>query len=396
MDNNQVLNLVKASIWGSKAAPDIQVSETVFNEMKAHSIAALPAYILSTMELSDELREKWKNYILQTISFNCNYMHEQEKIPLSIPYAVLKGSAAAQYYPHPLLRAMGDIDLITSRDTFLYACEELIQNGYSEVTSFNENEYGRHRTFIKNGITLEMHSFFALLNDKDKSKYLDDLIISNINESHVLPDLVNGLVLLEHINQHLERGLGLRQIIDWMMFVHKHLPDEKWDDFQKLVGNTGLKTLAITVTKMCEMYLGLLPRKWSSNADESLSSELLNYLMESGNFGIKLKQNDDIELNVFLSARTPKVAFRLLKERGLANWKAAQKHNYLRRFAWLYQLWRYFYKGFCRKYGRSKVKRNYYRAKKRNELFDALGIKRGSNGIVIYKNGEYIKTDKNL
>ena len=34
--------------------------------------------------------------------------------------------------------------------------------------------------------------------------------------------------------------------------------------------------------------------------------------------------------------------------------------------------------------------KEYEEAKKRNEMFDALGVKRLSKGLVVYKNGRYV------
>ena len=94
-------------------------------------------------------------------------------------------------------------------------------------------------------------------------------------------------MILEHISQHLENGLGLRQIIDWMMFVHKCLPDENWPEFQVLASNIGMETLAIVMTRMCELHLGLPERMWCKSADNELCGQLMDYILACGNFGEK-------------------------------------------------------------------------------------------------------------
>ena len=63
--------------------------------------------------------------------------------------------------------------------------------------------------------------------------------------------MINGLVLLDHVRYHLQGGLGIRQIIDWMMFVHANLNDETWETgFAQLARGAGLETLAVTMTSM--------------------------------------------------------------------------------------------------------------------------------------------------
>ena len=92
------------------------------------------------------------------------------------------------------------------------------------------------------------------------------------------------MVLIEYINQHLEEGFGLHQIIEWMLLVDKWLSNENWDFFWVLLQKTGLEKLAITTTKMCEMYLGLSSRNWCNKADKKLCTELMDYFLASGSF----------------------------------------------------------------------------------------------------------------
>jgi len=384
-----VIHLIQASIWGTQIKSIIE--QNVFDEMNKHAITALPAYILSSLNMPEELLKNWIKSLLQHFSCYTQYMHNQATLPISVPYVILKGTSASQYYPYPELRTMGDIDIITKREDYITACEMLLNSGYVEVSSHAGNEENRHRTFSKNGAIVEIHSYFAMLNDPQTTAYLDDLIIKNIDLSHTLPDLINGLVILEHINQHMEDGLGLRQIIDWMMFVDKCLPNEKWLEFNELVENTGLKKLAIVITRMCEIYLGLPERIWCSNVDKALCEQLMEYILSSGNFGNKRTSDEDISENVFAYARTLKAAYKLLQTQGLINWKAAKNHTTLRPFAWVYQFFRYISRGIKREKATTKIKNEYHEGKKRADLFAALGVKTTAKGFAVYKNGKYVK-----
>ena len=385
-----MLEIIKASLWNS--GEYLAVDWDTYAEMRMHTISMLPAAILANLTMSESLRETWKQDIIQSITnnFQCEYI--QSNIPITVPYAILKGTTAAQYYPHPEYRLQGDIDIITKHEDFQLACDELLNNGYEESFSHPEEaELGRHRAFIRDNIVVELHSFFAMLNNPRKAEYLDNMIISNINPSHVLPDPVNGLVLLEHINQHLESGLGLRQVIDWMMFVDKCLPDGKWLEFQDLAKNSGLEKLAITTTRMCELFLGLPAREWSAKADESLCGQLMEYILSCGNFGNKRKSDSDIGQRVFSRARTPKAVFKLLQERGMVNWRAVEKHPILRPFAWVYQAGRYLMRGFGRDEASTKLRAEYKAANQRNIMFDALGVQQTAKGLAVFRNGKYKK-----
>ena len=378
-----MLNLIKLALWANGSADP---NQDIFREMKRHAIAALPALCLSSIDISPELKQEWKRYVFQQVSLNVKCKYAQSNLPVSVPYTILKGTSAAMYYPHPEYRTMGDIDIMTRREDFDVAYQQLLSNGYRVV-----NELNREVSFVKDGIVIELHRRFATLSEPELDKYLDDLIIDNITPSHVLPDLINGLVLLEHIDQHMEGGLGLRQIIDWMMFVDKCLPDEKWLEFEKLVTNIRLNKLAITTTRMCEIYLGLPSRKWCAEADEKLCGELMDYVLSCGNFGNKKTTDEDISISAMTYASTPKMTFKLLQKQGLHNWKAAKKHKILKPIAWIYQLNRYALRGLKREKALSKLKEEYAAAKKRNAMFEALGINTVSKGTVNLIDGKYVK-----
>ncbi len=383
MYKNELFDLCKLSLWEDSTAIG---NQDLFREMKSHAIAALPASCLRSLSLSPELEGEWKRYILQQITFYAQSCYEQSKLPITVPYVILKGTSAAKYYPHPEYRAMGDIDIMTRREDFDTACKQLVDGGY-RITK----DICKETSLIKNNISIDLHRQFASLNNPDYVKLLDDLIIENINPSHVLPDPINGLVLLNHINQHLEGGIGLRQIIDWMMFVNKCLPDDNWPEFFELVKKIGLEKLAIVCTRMCEIYLGLPHREWCIGADTDLCEQLMEYVLSCGNFGNKKITDSDISENVLFSLSSSKFCFRSLQRRGMINWKATREHKVLRPFAWIYQLFRYASRGLVRDHAVSRIKAEYSSAKKKERMFDKLGVKTAAKGLVIFKDGKYEK-----
>ena len=381
---NGTVDLLQAALW-NRTIP--VTDKNAYDMLMRHSIEALPASILSQVQMPDDLRKEWTETIIKQIAYNTHCVYMQNQLPLTVPYVILKGTAAAQYYPYPEYRTLGDIDIITQREDFSQAYKELLENGF-RISKESEREVG----FVKNGVEVELHRYFASLNDPRQAQYMDDLLLEHITPSHILPDEINGFVLLEHINQHLEKGLGLRQIVDWMMFVDKCLTDEKWQAFKVHAEKIGLEKLAISVTRMCEIYLGLPQRKWSSKANEKLCEHLMNYIMSCGNFGYMREENmNSIGENVFYWGRTPKSLFALLQDRGMANWKAAQRNTVLKPFAWAYQIFRYLVKGLKRDEASGKIKKEYESAKQRSKMFEELGVKQAAKGLAVYREGKYVK-----
>lgn len=375
---SKMVGLIRASLWDEQVS-GLTVGWDEIEELGKHTIIAIPAPILSELSIAADIRNNWKRVIINQVSCFTKYQHEQANLPITVPYLVLKGMAAAKYYSHPEYRTMGDIDILTRKEDYETACAMLLGNGYQEMTQENEEDFGRHRSFTRSGIVIEVHAYFALLRDPKKGELLDKILVENMNGTHYLPDLPNGLSLLDHINQHMAGGLGLRQIIDWMLFVNKCLPDEKWPEFQEMARMVGLETLAITTTRMCELYLGLPERKWCAKADKALCQELMEYVLACGNFGNKRGGENSQGEGFFAYVKSIGTFFHLLHMRGMVNWPAAKRHVWLRPFAWIYQFFRYLVKGLGRDKAVFKLKKEYAAAKKKNNLLDRLEVRRDSD-----------------
>ena len=189
----------------------------------------------------------------------------------------------------------------------------------------------------------------------------------------MLPKLSNGLVLLDHLRHHLKDGLGLRQVLDWMMYVNRELDDEFWEkEFGPVAKEKGLDTLAVTVTRMCQIRLGLPETvTWCSDANEELCEELLANLFSSGNFGRKRMEGTAVESVASLIRRQG--FFRYLQAGGERNWTAFRRHPALKPFCWLYQLFRITFRGL--KTGRgTKMTEDIRRSRERVDLLKKLGV----------------------
>ena len=181
-------------------------------------------------------------------------------------------------YPEPAYRTSGDVDFLVREADFQKAYELLKNNGYT--LSYDEDHVDYHYTLKKENITFELHKYPAGLPDGESGKNLMGILNAGLSavdtaeieeyQVPVLPTVANGLVLLLHIRKHLTGGLGLRQIADWMMFVDKHLDDVAWESkFKSILSRSGLDTLAKTVTRMCQIHLGLRKEiTWCADACE--------------------------------------------------------------------------------------------------------------------------------
>ena len=336
-----LLELLKAELFGLNPSIPKDANWTkIFESAKAQCIIPLVA-----ARVPSEHRKEWLECSFQSKAHFMQMMHEQNSLVKlfkdnKIPFVILKGTAAAIYYPSPFLRTYGDIDLYITEKELVFANDVLINNGYESV----KNEE-RHHEYIKNGMIIELHTMFSSKNynniDLVLLNGLDNSIEYKVGNSSFpgLPTYENGLVLLGHIMQHLkESGIGLRQIVDWMMFVHKELDDSSWENhFRSLAVDAGLEKLAITVTYMCKKWMGLPDEiTWCNSADEEAANWLLIRVFDDGNFGRDRAPYENVKESVRNEG-----LFKHLQRMGMENWTIAQRCVLFRPFAWLYQLSRY-------------------------------------------------------
>lgn len=387
------LALLKDALWGAEhyswALDYTEDWGNVFKELKDQSVAGITVDAVCMVPGMDpQVKRTWVQFATRHLVFWNKLMKEQDALKVlldqeEIPFVILKGVAAAMYYPQPEYRTMGDVDLIVKPGDFDRANRILRENGYEWV----ESEYDRHNSFTKNGIHFELHRYFATFNDARKSRELDALIYEGIEKRvyatvgqytvPVLPKLENGLVLLAHIDHHLEGGLGLRQIIDWMLFVDRELNDDFWmQEFGPLIKRLDKETLAVTVTRMCQLYLGLREDNlhWCMSADDDLCRDLMEMTITRGNFG--QKSGKSVTAISLLSAMSnvfniPKI----LQTRGCVNWKLLKKYPFLRPFAWLYQICRYIRKVFSPEYSIGQMANDMHQVKPTQKLLDQLGVR---------------------
>ena len=364
-EQSTFLNLIKVSLWGGKSPENADIA---FNEAKKHALVPLlfpnsaeamrySVHCIRILYAQDMLRELLNS--------------------AGIPMVILKGTAASIYYPEPFLRTMGDIDFIVPADRFQEASALLTENGYS--VAHEEHKLDRHIAYLKDDISLEMHIRFSS-ESIDIERYVLDGMQYPVTvqiEDHsfeMLPPLANGMVLLAHVAQHLRYDLGMRQVIDWMMFVDRVLTDEMWGtEFQMAARSCGLETLALAMTRMCQMFLGLSDSiMWCKDADSALAEAILSIVLETGNFGHQHGPGSSIEK---VSTGIQRFGlFRYLQIAGENNWNAYHRHHWLKPFCWLYQIFRYAKQGLHSNRSKTQFALDYTRSRSRYDLLTRLGI----------------------
>lgn len=378
----QLLDIVQ-SVLGGKESLSLSDEEweEVFYRMQQHAISCLMMDRLSKMDIPQKWKERWKQEIIQHVIRNQRVRNAEAMVlkqfeAHDIIAYVLKGTAIAQYYGNIDCRILGDIDLLIDPENLGKAEALMISDGWKKLD--NETNAERHVEFQKKGINLELHFRFAIEKVITDIQRFDHILFDQMKVGgHWFSDDVNGLIALEHFAQHMRKGIGLRHLLDWMMFVNSCLDDQTWHRrFQPLCVSFGLETLAMTLTKACQLYLGLPKDRvtWCMAANDELCAEVMHYVVECGNFGRSRSAMAAGSVPVLTDWRHPLRWLRYVQKRGERNWHALKNHPVLKPLAVFYQLGCYLRVIKRNDAGLFGIKGVFSIGKRRRDMFQQLGL----------------------
>ena len=265
----------------------------------------------SSVELSEELKEEAKNQTVysllckdyQLLSQNIRVISSHASLSqllAPIPHTMIKGYASAYYYPEPINRTMGDVDIFVDPSFFAAAEEILLKNGWKK----HSTDHVRHVGFVKNKVNVEIHEEIkGIPNGKDGietssivvEKRVRDYLSNLIESSHsvetqygritIPDDFHNCIIMLLHIAGHMfnDGGIGLRHLCDWAVFVAK----VDVSSYRSELESIGLWTFACQITSVCSEYLGLPRQIWAGEWPKDFLCAVLEDILRAGNFGCK-------------------------------------------------------------------------------------------------------------
>ena len=175
VNQQALLELLKASLFGIEPRfPDCVDWDAVLQEAKDQTVIALAAPAVPKEET-----EKWRVPVTRNKMRFLQILDEQTILVklfqnAGIPLTILKGCAAAMYYPNPFLRGMGDVDVYIPECLHEKVRELLLKEEY-EIEEDNEPS-NRHSTFSKNNIVFEVHRSFATVNGPEEKAYIDGFL----------------------------------------------------------------------------------------------------------------------------------------------------------------------------------------------------------------------------
>ena len=204
--------------------------------------------------------ERYRRYC-RTIDELTEYYMSKGIVPVQ-----LKGVGLSAYYPNPMHREGGDIDIFTysnKKDVLTDAEANRLADQLMEGQGIKVDRHSRkHSNFYYKGIPIENHKTFVDVGWYRIAPQVDGLLKKMLvpqstylmrgeNKCLTPPECFNVLFVAFHAAQHYGSGLALHHLCDWAMVLKRcgdSLPDELTDrKFRKAVA---------AFTLLCNRYLG--------------------------------------------------------------------------------------------------------------------------------------------
>ena len=219
---------------------------------------------------------------------------------------VLKGQGVATYYPNPLLRTSGDIDI------WLGGERERIYDFARARVGLQGMTYLHIHYPLYEDVEIEVHTTpgrlsSPRLNDK-LQRYFKDSFSEQGSHYVALPDGVgeiphptvefNLVYLLLHMYRHLTgEGIGLRQMMDYYYVLQQPLSEEARQQVVRRIEDFKMMRFARATMYVMREVFGLEEEYLLVAPDEKAGRFLLDEIMQAGNFGkydtrLKRKRNE--------------------------------------------------------------------------------------------------------
>ena len=305
------IELLKAGMWGVKPEipKDFDQWEKVASLAQGQSVFGVVGKVLLTDSeiipvLSPDLRLKVKR-----LTFSHMHSHTLLNKTLvtvvkalrdnGIESVLLKGQALARNYPQPDLRQCGDIDLYVGCQNSVKAYEVLEPLAVS-IDDKSLADCGKHYDVImERDVKVEVHRYTDIHVSERLKKIYQEASDKGVSENivpidfagtrvYTLADDFNAFYIFNHLFQHfMVSGIGLRQICDWMMFLHTRKGFLNLEYLKKLLNDMGMMKPWQAFGCVLVRELGLPEEEFPfyDNSQEGKVRRILRRVLDEGNFG---------------------------------------------------------------------------------------------------------------
>lgn len=277
------LELLSSAIWDVSPAAtfftsiDEKTWKEVFRYASMHSVDALMASSVRRLPKESQPPSKLRigAYLQMENIEDANRKLNRQLIEISeiyrsldLKFLLLKGQGNALYYPDPLHRSPGDIDLFLYREGDYEKAKQWIKdmNYEMEVESPHHQGYNIGDTHIENHrlITYFVRKKYDRLLQQEVDEIIGqqsfDLVEIEGKAIQVLPTEMNAFFIFQHMFRHfIYTGTGMRQLCDWLLFLKAHKTSIRKEKLLKLAEKFDLLRPMRIFAQLAVTYLNASP-----------------------------------------------------------------------------------------------------------------------------------------
>ena len=207
---------------------------------------------------------------------------------------ILKGQGIARYYPNPLHRMPGDIDVWPDAEPAV-----LRKYGHTRFPDKRRHPFHTHLPLFE-GTEVELHFQPSLMFNPVTNRRLlafcrqhrsacaaNRVLLEGTDRPvAVATDAFNRVYVLQHIMRHLfDEGIGLRQLMDYGLVLRKGMTTAEKKETMQTLRRLHMEGFAGAVMYVLQTVFALEPEYLLCAPDERKGKLLLEEILEGGNFG---------------------------------------------------------------------------------------------------------------
>lgn len=259
----------------------VGVLVTALERLKESDVDALPSMALMLEWIGmGQKRERKTAQFIKAGNYVVKYFREN-----GFPCQILKGTSVGRYYPYPLRRTSGDIDvwLNGSRKKiydFARSCD-----AKGELHGVNYNHIHFH---IFDDVEIEVHIWPSYLNSPLRNYRLHKFF--NLHrptmESHETSLAFDRVFILLHTYRHMcGHGVGLRQIMDYFYVLRQGFTEDERRDSVNWIEKLGMKRFTEGLMWVLQHYFGLEEQYLLFAPNEKEGRFIIQEVLQTGNMG---------------------------------------------------------------------------------------------------------------
>ncbi len=248
------------------------------------------------------------------INTNREKMLQEIMKEVDFPIFPVKGADIAKLYPEPLLRTMGDTDIVVHTKDREKVHELLQSQGYVNCAKNPRREW----QYYKNRMEFELHDrliYTEMVNNSKQEAFFNDFW-PYVKDNHLNQNF-HFLFLIAHIRKHfMNEGVGFRHFMDIAVLARYADLDWKW--IEEKADEIELLSFLRAVLSFCNRWFGTkTPLQMAEISDEVFELSTIK-IFKDGVFGFNNEEN------------TGSSAVNLHRKEGnIGMWKATVKKLFL-------------------------------------------------------------------